>query len=520
MKGFIILFIFVISSVSLFSNTETANLIRVDSISYEEFNHFKLSTPSQVIFIDSLIGIRSLFDIADDEQGFLIQKTINGGYDWETIFVDTLIYLDTTIDGKEFISAPRLLKKIHFFKNGKIILECSSVSWNTGQSRNKGCSIITSEDSGINWNEVKNDTLKNMNYLYYKEKPIMWMEFVKEFYYKPFLYHRFFATTNDGKSWEKIVIPEKLINFKFMEIVAVDENTVLFMFCDDSTPQWTYYPHFYKIKEKYFEEYNIPKDLLTSKAFIDISLRTIDDAILKVNRVFERDSITGNAKQWETYLVRTTDRWQTRDTILDMSIFTKYYKKSLLKKCIYFDSLNLIAYGYNYDLVKTSDGGKSWTHLQINELAREQYDSLIYYNVNNINSDSIIYLHLLTFFTGISWPELGSCFVFCNERVWSPGIIYKVNDKINGIKDDKTYNSGQFYPNPVSDFARLKLDNEFPGLVSISLVDLLGNSTEIYKGEASGGVPLDLNISRFPTGFYSLLIDYGTKREVVKVIKQ
>lgn len=75
------------------------------------------------------------------------------------------------------------------------------------------------------------------------------------------------------------------------------------------------------------------------------------------------------------------------------------------------------------------------------------------------------------------------------------------------------------YPNPISDFAKLKLDNEFSGFVSISIVDLLGNTTELYKGELIGNMPLDLDFSDFPSGFYSLIIDYGTKREVVKIIK-
>lgn len=517
MKIRIYLIVLLINSFTLSAQFENSNLVFLDSTGDNMYDKFKLSQYSQVVFIDSLKGIRSLFFVVNEE-GFIIQKTIDGGYNWESIFVDTLRFRDTTLDGKEFMSAPRVLKKFNFFKTGKIIIECSGGWSPAGHSRNKGCSIITSEDEGITWSEVKNDTLINMNYLYFNEKPIMWMEFVKESYEKPFLYHKFFASTDEGKSFEKIIIPEKLINIKFSDIIPVDENTVLFMFCDDKTDPFTYFPHFYKIKERNFEEYIIPKDLLTNRVFVDIQLRTIDDATIKVNRLFERDSITNKPKQWETFLVRTTDRWLTRDTILDMSIFTKYYKNSLLKKCVYFDSLNLIAYGSNYDLVKTSDGGRTWTHLSINEMTREQNDSLVYFNNNNTLALKIFGL---TNFSGISWPNLKNCFVYCSDYIFSPGIIYKVDERLFGIEDNTPkVDENLFYPNPVTDFAQLRLDKEFSGFITISIVDLLGNTTQIYSGEVSGDSSLNHDFSSFPTGFYSLIIDYGTKREVVKVIKE
>jgi hypothetical protein len=100
--------------------------------------------------------------------------------------------------------------------------------------------------------------------------------------------------------------------------------------------------------------------------------------------------------------------------------------------------------------------------------------------------------------------------------------IYNEEDiSFTGVKSDlPTLCHSSISPNPVSNFARLKLDNEFSGIASISIVDLLGNSNVIYSGDVSGGVPLNLDFSAFPTGFYSLIVDYGTKREVVKVIKE
>jgi hypothetical protein len=97
--------------------------------------------------------------------------------------------------------------------------------------------------------------------------------------------------------------------------------------------------------------------------------------------------------------------------------------------------------------------------------------------------------------------------------------LFMKNEYPDNIIDYSISNSS-LSPNPVSDYARLKLDNDYSGIVSISIVDLLGNTTELYKGEISRNMPLDLDFFAFPTGFYSLIIDYGTKREVVKVIKQ
>lgn len=96
-------------------------------------------------------------------------------------------------------------------------------------------------------------------------------------------------------------------------------------------------------------------------------------------------------------------------------------------------------------------------------------------------------------------------------------IYYGVPDDV-GV-DEKINSFGNIYPNPVSDFAWYKLEDDFSGIIAISILDILGHATQIYSGEVSGGVPLNLDFSTFPTGFYSLIIDYGTKREVVKVIK-
>jgi len=48
---------------------------------------------------------------------------------------------------------------------------------------------------------------------------------------------------------------------------------------------------------------------------------------------------------------------------------------------------------------------------------------------------------------------------------------------------------------------------------------VLGRSFPLWSGYASAG-DKELDVSILPTGSYTILIDYGTKREAVQMIKQ
>jgi hypothetical protein len=73
------------------------------------------------------------------------------------------------------------------------------------------------------------------------------------------------------------------------------------------------------------------------------------------------------------------------------------------------------------------------------------------------------------------------------------------------------------FPNPAYSTTRLKLQQE--GQVAITAVDLLGRTFPLWSGYASTGT-LELDVSALPTGSYTLLIDYGTKREAVRLMKE
>lgn len=124
-----------------------------------------------------------------------------------------------------------------------------------------------------------------------------------------------------------------------------------------------------------------------------------------------------------------------------------------------------------------------------------------------------------------SVTKKGEIFLVLNPRIsnkpWPNApfvyIYYGVPDDV-GIQEI-ALKKNSLYPNPVSDFARLQTNNEFSGFATIEIVDLLGNSTEIYRGNVNRGVPLDLNFTHFPSGFYTLIIDYRTKRAAIKFVK-
>ncbi len=72
-------------------------------------------------------------------------------------------------------------------------------------------------------------------------------------------------------------------------------------------------------------------------------------------------------------------------------------------------------------------------------------------------------------------------------------------------------------PNPTTSTAYVNLQQE--GQVAITAVDLLGRSFPLWSGYASTG-DMELDVSTLPIGSYTLLIDYGTKREAVRLMKE
>ncbi len=75
----------------------------------------------------------------------------------------------------------------------------------------------------------------------------------------------------------------------------------------------------------------------------------------------------------------------------------------------------------------------------------------------------------------------------------------------------------QLFPNPAHSSTRLNLQQE--GDISITAVDVLGRSFPLWSGYTSVG-EMELDVSSLPEGSYTLLINYGTKVEAVRMMKE
>ena len=94
-------------------------------------------------------------------------------------------------------------------------------------------------------------------------------------------------------------------------------------------------------------------------------------------------------------------------------------------------------------------------------------------------------------------------------------IYNRSNANINNSLSNRN-SSIILFPNPARFTTRLNLLQE--GDISISAVDVLGHSYPLWSGFATAG-DMELDVSTLPTGSYTLLINYGTKVEVVRLNK-
>jgi photosystem II stability/assembly factor-like uncharacterized protein len=100
--------------------------------------------------------------------------------------------------------------------------------------------------------------------------------------------------------------------------------------------------------------------------------------------------------------------------------------------------------------------------------------------------------------------------------------VYKeyYNYDPSGVKEYEVSDS-YLYPNPVTDYAKVKIDSKFNGLVNVSIMDMQGNTEWLghYNLDLTNHF-VELNFSKYSQGLYTLLLDYGTSREIVKMIKE
>ncbi|MEM4662895.1 MAG: T9SS type A sorting domain-containing protein, partial [Candidatus Diapherotrites archaeon] len=108
--------------------------------------------------------------------------------------------------------------------------------------------------------------------------------------------------------------------------------------------------------------------------------------------------------------------------------------------------------------------------------------------------------------------------------IWAESERGLISDAIRAYFAAEPYASLSFksiisniFPNPALSSTRISLQQE--GDISITAVDILGRAYPLWSGYATPGEK-ELDVSSLPAGSYNLLINYGSKIETVRMIKE
>ncbi|MGB9703080.1 MAG: WD40/YVTN/BNR-like repeat-containing protein, partial [Candidatus Kapaibacteriota bacterium] len=463
MKIQFLLFLTIINLIlmlNLNAEIEKPDIILIDTIGYEQ----NFCQTRMLKFLDSLNGYRVIEKGNLSNYGFILQKTSNGGTKWDNIFIDTA--WSSVIDGKKYLYLPLKFNQIHIYKSGKITLFCSKVINYQNDELYDYAEILTTTNEGKNWDRQKFDSLNEVDYLYLDDCPIVKLEFFKTKGDKPLLQNKYYTSLDCGLSWQLIQFPDTMLDKKYGDFQLVDSNTIFVKFGIENSEylsQWLQFPFLYKIREKEWYELAIPKSYLS--AIRPLFFRTASD----ISAIFNVKYVGDNKyKDWDTYLVRSINGGKTWDTLIDMKEFTDY--SSGLSNVIYFDSLNIVAYGYKYDLIKSTDGGKTWRHLY-HRLGTNKDMSELSFDPNqdqNLMKKYLNYSH----FMYASWPQKNHLWIMSTGFPFAPSYLFKYIEYPDNIDNYQDLQVPFLYPNPSRSTTRLNLQQE--GQVAITAVDLLG----------------------------------------------
>ncbi len=218
-------------------------------------------------------------------------------------------------------------------------------------------------------------------------------------------------------------------------------------------------------------------------------------------------------------IYKTTNFGKIWHSILHIGIY--------IDKLFYLDGNNIWFGTVDGKLYYTTDGGNKWEYSTL----PENLPVGIIYFLNNKegfvsfikNSSGLLYstkdwskTWSLDYSFNQKFTDLQDMFFLDNFIGWcvgNSGLILKLS-KGNIVNEYENINIP--FPNPARSTTHISLLQE--GNITISAVDVLGCSYPLWSGFASAG-EMELNVGALPTGTYTLLIDYGTKVEAIKLIK-
>ena len=77
---------------------------------------------------------------------------------------------------------------------------------------------------------------------------------------------------------------------------------------------------------------------------------------------------------------------------------------------------------------------------------------------------------------------------------------------------------GQFYPNPASEKANLKVNLGNGGNYAVSIVDLSGRTVHTSTLQTAGQIVYSINTSRLASGIYNVVFSNGSQKVVRKLV--
>lgn len=161
-------------------------------------------------------------------------------------------------------------------------------------------------------------------------------------------------------------------------------------------------------------------------------------------------------------------------------------------------------HSYEYYISATSNNGKTITK----PMTANQGGYYTFVTVDGLAADSSMFD-----FDTLPMPMENITFVFSTE--WTnedhaPEI---------GIEQaDMEQQFGQFYPNPASEKANLKVNLGNGGDYAVSIVDLSGRTVHTSTLQTAGQIVYSINTSRLASGIYNVVFSNGSQKVVRKLV--
>jgi hypothetical protein len=379
---------------------------------------------------------------------FNVRRTSDKGKTWDVVYHDTI-------------------GNINYSPNFSNVVNKSLISCEQGF-------YLVSNDQGLTWeeNQLNEDSTYSFSFQNSKYGILAARK------YKEFNTYKFYFSTDSGKKWERLYMPDEykknilsiyLFNMNFLIGYHNDPNDnkePLFLRAVDSLRHWS--------------AFSAPINMLNF-CFLDSThcwgLGTNNDVNDIRQIVYYSDD---GCRTWET--IRDTNDNSTQ-----------------LNSVIFADSLNGIALGRPYSLIRTSDGGKTWIMDEIEGFPVElQGKTIINFQIFDLKryGDQLIGLGKM--------------------QVDFIQIVFLFDMSLMSDIKESFSNSFSLHPNPATSQITLSLGEEFILAPEIDIIDYLGKKQTIdYQINST---EITINTSPLSPGVYFLRVRSGEKVEVRKYV--